>query len=117
MIAGRTEYALTATHFVDLPGFDVIVIPPGFRTDLGSIPWQLQWLIRSDDPAMIAASIPHDWLYRTGSTPRWTRWACDAVFREILRKAGMGFCRAWLAWAAVRLFGKRSFAFARAIRY
>lgn len=41
-----------------------IVIPAGFLTDLGSIPWCGRWLINPADPQLAKAFILHDYILR-----------------------------------------------------
>ena len=106
-LSGRTVWRLYAAYVVDVPGFDAIRIPRGFTTDFASIPRLLHCWFAPSDPAIIPAAIAHDRLYRlsAGNTQKATRFHADALFRELMIAKGMGRIKAWLAWAAVRVFG------------
>jgi hypothetical protein len=91
------------------------VVPAGFDTDLASIPRALWWLI-SPGGRHGKAAVLHDYLYRVRPRVSYTgegfeavmdlaRGQADRVFREAMREDGVGLLRAWVMWAAVRLFG------------
>ena len=87
-----------------------LTIPAGTLTDLASIPRILWWI-----PGFacfelgIAGPLLHDAVYRglVGRTPPiiLTRRRADRVFHTLMRHDGVGCCRAWVAWCAVRCFG------------
>ena len=82
----------------------VIEVPPGFRTDLASVPRFGRWLVSSWKGNARAAVI-HDYLYAAHGRRRYgyTRSQADGVFLEALRVTGAR--HRWLMWAAVRLWG------------
>ena len=83
-----------------------IIVPAGFVTDFASI----QVLHNAFLFVLFAlvsgygnyAATVHDWLYEHGSL---TRKEADAVLYRALRAEGVARWRAWLFYAAVRLFG------------
>lgn len=82
-----------------------IIVPPGFSTDLASIPWLVQPLLprvgRWDRAAVV-----HDRLYDGSMRTHWRpRSLCDAVFREAMAVDGVTWLPRYLIWAGVRLFG------------
>ncbi len=92
-------------------------IPKGFRHDGASIPrlvWSLSGL--RPDGLLRAAALLHDALYRYGGRlPRgwgpevlFSRKEADAAFYGLMIEAGVPKWRAWMAWRAVRLFGRWS---------
>lgn len=88
----------------------VIEIPAHvFPTDLASIPWIVQLVIRKDAKTH-AAAVVHDWLtYRNNRFKRRgkdgiTRSDADKIFREALIVAGVPAWKATTMYHAVRLF-------------
>lgn len=82
-----------------------IIVPVGFRSDGASIPKFLHWFARPFGEALYAA-IVHDYCYASHCLPR--DWA-DSLFLKHLIKTGMNPYKAWVMWAAVRLFGKQAY--------
>lgn len=93
-------------------------IPEGFQTDLASLPPIAGLLALSNaDPRLVAPAILHDYLYRTGaifalnhntgSVDRiiLNRREKDAIFWQKMVDFALPRWKAWLVWAAVRLFG------------
>jgi len=78
-----------------------LVVPAGFVTDLGSVPWWATWLVPRDDEGR-PAYVLHDYHYRTGQV---SRRDADGILRRTLRERGYGRVRRWTAWAGVRLGG------------
>lgn len=83
-------------------------IPAGFRTDFATIPTFVSWLIAKLGAYSIAA-ILHDcfcvWLaqtYRTGVRPLVSARDTDAIFRRVMREAGVDLLTRWLVWTGVR---------------
>jgi hypothetical protein len=77
---------------------ELYIVPAGFPNDMASIPrlpvvW---WLFKFADTHR--PGVLHDYLIR--NTPR---KRADAVFFEALRSEGVGWVRAKMMWAAVRL--------------
>jgi hypothetical protein len=89
-------------------GLIVIGVPKGTLTDLASIPAAFRWLVSNDDRRIIRPAIVHDWLYMLqGKLPAMTlsRSHVDLLFYEMLRVEGMGWWKARMMWAAVRVGG------------
>lgn len=64
---GRWEWVLAENLIWEVRGPEAmftIVIPAGFLTDLGSIPWYGRWLINPADPQLAKAFILHDHILR-----------------------------------------------------
>jgi hypothetical protein len=80
----------------------VFVVPVGFLTDFASVPQAVQWLVPTTGRYTMAAVL-HDWLCTEGIrlgliSPR----DVDALFRRVMREAGVPLVRRWLMWTAVR---------------
>lgn len=77
------------------------VVPPGFKTNLASVPRLpiIFWL--TGDTSSEAAAL-HDSLY---STREVTRAVADAVLREASEVTGVPAWRRWMMWAGVRVGG------------
>ncbi len=82
-----------------------IVVPIGFKTDLGSIPNWLQWLFPKDGRAVLAY-ILHDWLFKDG---RYGRKLSNKIAIEAMGTLGAKWWRrkgvaiglkigSWYAW-------------------
>lgn len=82
-------------------GAEIIVVPPGFITDLASIPRLAQPLIPVNDRHR-AAAILHDYLYVIQDR---TRAEADALFARAMATSGVGWLRRALMHAAVRVGG------------
>jgi hypothetical protein len=82
-------------------GVDVLDVPPGFVTDLATIPRLAQPLIPVNDRHR-AAAILHDYLYAIQDR---TRAEADALFERAMAAAGVGWLRRTLMHAAVRIGG------------
>lgn len=84
-----------------------IEVPPGFVTDLASVPWFGRFYV-SVDGDHTKAAIVHDFLYTRASAvafPNLPRREADQVFREALRLRGVGPVKTWIMYAAVRIGG------------
>ena len=77
----------------------------GFVTDGASIPVWLQWLCGSPwkIPRFYAALV-HDYLYSGGDFEA-TRADADDLFRDLQIALGIPRWKAYVEWAALRLFG------------
>ena len=92
------------SYYTDLLGERrTFTVPAGFETDFASIPKPLLALpfIRWRDKFNKAAVV-HDWLYHTKEVDRKT---ADQIFLEALLVLGIPRWKAYLFYAAVRLFG------------
>ena len=78
-------------------------VPAGFVTDGASVP-RLLWRVLGPplEADTVAASVEHDYDYKTGRIPR--READDKYYRN-LRRDGVGRVRAAIYWLGVRIGG------------
>lgn len=98
---GRWAWAVSDEFYVrfgDASG-PVLVIPEGFLTDLGSIPWWVRSLFNPSDPAAAPAYVAHDYMNTlTGHRPPgvdvWSSQAAAALLYDLLRIQGVA------AWSA-----------------
>jgi hypothetical protein len=84
---------------------EVIIVPRGFVSDLASVPRVVEWIVSSWKHTAKAA-ILHDYLYSVEGQKAhgYYRIQADYIFYEALEVLG---CKnAWLAWTAVRIFGR-----------
>ena len=79
-----------------------IVVPPGFHSDLASIPASLRWLVGKLE-AHASAAVLHDFLYRQQLMPR---EVADHLFLEAMSQSGVGRLKRRAMFAAVRIFGR-----------
>lgn len=101
----KTWYLTQDFYFAD--GLTVIQLPQGFKFDLASIP-QILWVIVPPFSLSILAPLIHDYLYnRKGvvlnATYTWTQ--TDQLFKELMKREGVGWFRRNAAYLAVRAFG------------
>ena len=84
---------------------ETYAVPAGFVTDGASIPAWIQWLCGSpwEAPRLYAALV-HDFLY-SGGDPEATRADADDIFRDLQISLGVPRWKAYVEWAALRLFG------------
>jgi hypothetical protein len=78
---------------------DRFVVPAGFRTDSGSVPGVLTWLVPRTGKHN-RACVVHDWMCQTRVV---TRKDADGIFRRILRELGVGCFRRWVMYVGVRI--------------
>jgi hypothetical protein len=96
---------------------DQITVPPGFVTDLASIP-RWAWTLLPPDGPWVKAAVIHDFLYQTKGTGVWkghpsgntrpapyTRAEADGILREAMADRQVGPVARNLIWAAVRVGG------------
>lgn len=105
-INGRRVWALVADFVVDREGFKPVTVPKDFESDGASVPLCLAWFISSVGKGFLEAGIIHDFLYRHGP---FSRAQADLTFRELLREWKVPAYKAWLAYIALRLFGRRNY--------
>ena len=81
-------------------------VPAGTATDGASIPRAL-WAVCGHplQAPRVYAALVHDWLYGGGGPRSMTRAEADAVYRDLLVEYGWGRGKAWVEWAALRMFG------------
>lgn len=93
------QYILTAPF--SLCGWEV---PTGFKTDLASTPWLIQWALPHNGPYAPAAVI-HDWLYTEKPI---SRREADWVMFTAMRTLGVPRWKRILMFVSVRLFGAKN---------
>jgi Protein of unknown function (DUF1353) len=112
---GGGEWRLEA-DYAYRDGSTAITVPAGFRFDLSSVPRAL-WSVIAPFELSIVAPLLHDFLYRHGGRPpvgtvepprTYTRAEVDAMFRRIMEAENVSVWRRVLAYAAVRVFGRRA---------
>lgn len=82
---------------------DAIVVPPGFVTDLASVPRRLRDLEAFDVNGLSRCpAILHDWLYATGMGGK---AFADELFHSALLAEGVGRLNAWAFYKSVHWFG------------
>lgn len=105
---GKQQYVLAEDFIYESPAFGSIVVPAGTPSDFASAP-RVAWVYLSpEDPAILYASVVHDYLYsRRGKLPlrTLTRAECDEVLREAMVACGARKSQAAVAYRAVRMFG------------
>ncbi len=82
-------------------GRRVITVPPGFRTDLASVPRVAQPIIPKTGP-YTAAAVLHDYLFVVQDH---SFAATNALFRDAMACCGVRLTQRWLIWAAVTAGG------------
>lgn len=123
--AGRQLYRLVedlSFHSALLGGRD-LCIPRGFVTDFASMPWWALWFLDDESPAILRASVVHDWLYATcglccaavagpgqgmmavAGDMRLTRRQADRVLREAMAASGATRLERWTVYLVVRVVG------------
>jgi len=93
----------TLVKLVFIVDGEEIIIPPGFLTNLGSIPKFLRWLVDVSDQAILGY-ILHDYIYGLNGPDIPQRKADKALFR-ISRSDGRKKLEAQLTWLGTYLFG------------
>lgn len=99
----RPDYWIVRAPLIWDDGKQTVRVPPGFETDLASIPRMAQGAPGfaptglSRRPAVL-----HDWLYASGDAPR---MEADRLFYVALRAEGVHEPTARIYYRAVRLFG------------
>ena len=85
-------------------------VPAGFVTDLASIPDAVAWFMQNNDPRILRAALPHDWLYQFCGAPPdsgaiFSRADADMILREGMAVCGAGWFVRWTVWAHARVYG------------
>lgn len=115
-VAEPFTYQVRGTH-------DLINVPPGFTTDLASIP-SIVWPLLPPDGPWVKAAVVHDFLYKTCGRGLWqhdayafTRKTCkqgedcytrdeaDIILKQAMEDRGVGPFQRFLIYTAVHLFG------------
>ena len=102
------------TYFTEVVENQLILVPKGIKTDLGSIPRFLQGIFPKDGKAMFAY-ILHDYLYQVGI---FERLESDEILEEAMDSLGVVWWRrkavkhglrvgGWVAWNEHRAKDKK----------
>lgn len=95
---------------------ELIIVPPGFVTDLASVP-RVVWSFYPPDGPWAKAAVIHDFLYATKGTGEWhtqrgitradpySRKEADDILREAMADRNVGQWEQGVIWASVRLGG------------
>lgn len=107
------------SYTTDVGGNGTITVPPGFVTDLASIP-RAAWSVYPPDGPWVKAAMIHDFLYGTHGTGLWkghprgisritpyTRAEADDILREAMENRGVGLVTRTVIWSAVRAGGAK----------
>lgn len=101
----RVPVKLRAKFDVTFRG-DVYSVPAGFETDGASIPRWL-WPVCGTplQAPRVVAAVVHDFLYG-GGDPEATKAEADDLYRDMQIALGIPRWKAYVEWAALRMFGK-----------
>jgi len=102
------------TYFTQVVQEQLLLVPKGIKTDLGSIPRSLQGVFPKDGKAMFAY-ILHDYLYQVGI---FERLESDEILEEAMASLGVAWWRrkavklglrvgGWVAWNEHRAKDKK----------
>lgn len=112
MRSGKQLFTLLEPLAYVSPTFGAIVVPAGTVSDFASVPGIVKGYLDDDAPAILYASIVHDYLYGVGGAlpdgRTFTRQQADAILREAMIASGARTTQAALVYAAVRAFGWRN---------
>jgi len=105
----RQFYVVSGSLFrFESEKFGTIVVPVGMTTDFASIPRVVWNILSPEDPAILFASVVHDYVYSVlGKLPdrTLTRADADEVLREAMTVCGASTWQRWAIYKAVRTFG------------
>lgn len=83
-----------------------VTVPKGFQTDLATTP-RILWSFGFEPFGYwTEAAALHDFLYTAPHVPGIDREKADKVFRIGMLECGAPKWKAWVMWAAVRLFAR-----------
>lgn len=95
----------SALHFASDIMKAVVVVPTGYRTDLGTVP-RLPFAYLFFGNVGDEAAVIHDYLYESRQVPR---KVADAVFAEALACMGVPAWQRGPMWLAVRTLGHKHY--------
>jgi hypothetical protein len=104
---GGSRIFILKERFRYISSMGTVTAHRGFATDGASIP-RIFWNILSPFGDYFGAAIIHDWLY-SPFNESFDRSESDAIFKEAMFNAGIGWSKRETIYRAVRLFGWRSF--------
>lgn len=117
------HFELMRTYRAELPDGRYILVPEGVRTNFGSIPWFVRWLISPIDRHMVVPAIVHDFLtyeFTSGqvtyvpviykpngriddSDVSWDQAA--TIMRQMMKSLGAPGWKRGLVYAGLRVYG------------
>ncbi len=101
--ASPTKFLLVnAFRYVDERDASQVIDVSPQTTDLASVPFFLQWLVRSYGRHTMAALV-HDHLWKAGPNTWTTLSQANRLFRHAMWELGVPWIRRWFMWAAVEL--------------
>jgi hypothetical protein len=101
---GKWKVTRTFSYEIGKEGSGLrIIIPEGYRTDLGSIPRILWLILAPHDPYAAAPYTLHDCLY---DEPEFSRLMADFILYESLRVNGYSRLKSALIFLGARIGGK-----------
>lgn len=111
---GKTVWVTSRDFGFVLGGIDgqttpaMFIVPEGFETDLGSIPWWARAIFSPSDPQAARAYVLHDWVnYLTAGRPPgknvWSSRVAAAILYDALRLDGASPLKAGVVTTAVTL--------------
>lgn len=84
---------------------ELICVPTGFITDLASVPRLLWPIVNPTGSRISRGAVIHDFLYRSAEMrKKYNRRDADRIIRNAIKAAGGPSSRAFIVWAALRLF-------------
>jgi len=99
--AEMRRWRLLQDTTICLESGECYTIPKGFVTDFASVP-RCFWFVLPPMGRYGKAALLHDWLYNVKTT---TRRGADRVFLQAMLLMGVAKWKAWVMYAAVRMFG------------
>lgn len=117
-VDGRSGWApVYPVTYLPVANTGAITVPPGFPTDLASIP-RWAWTLLPPDGPWVKAAVIHDYLYSTGGTGEiwgrpssiadsvtYDRMQCDRIMLEAMADRGVDAFRRTVIYLALRAFG------------
>jgi hypothetical protein len=101
-------YVLERNFIYNSAKYGPIEVPEGMPTDFASIPRIVWTYLSPEDPAILFASIVHDYLYSVGGVTmdeKFTREEADEILREAMLASGARSTQAEVVHKCVRFFG------------
>jgi hypothetical protein len=99
-------------HYTKDGTTNVVVVPSGEKTDLASVPKQLQWLIPKsgdhDQAAVVHDKICRDVLYDRIQPFYKTHRQRSAIFLDALKTSKVSFAKRWAMYLVVLFAGSKA---------
>lgn len=98
---GRPEHLLQKSFQVVI-NHELLIIPAGYISDLGSIPAPARVFYAPNDPQLVPCYLLHDIAY---GAELWPRRYCDKLFLAAMRYQMVRWSKRMIIYGAVRMFG------------